>query len=513
MGINSFVGKFARLFAIARNRTWTGRKTELEEEWVRDPNSDAQDNVETSPPDDESVELCCVWGIEFYTPTHTPRLIEDLRKLGWGDSDQIDRGRDPETWLKGLRNRQFGGASWNLGYIVPKGAKLPFMGIDRHESSLPASVKYANAGMYAISPSLVAVVMCFVLDEHMSRTFDEILRTYRQTYTTPVKRGWRIHDPYSQKTEHIERTRAKLTEQTRNWFAEHLPGLFCAKALGHHLPTCEFVTLRKAEPFPASAEGNHHLLGYLGVLGVSRDFDVWRSSGVPGLKLRLPNGLENGLPYHAILAVNEARHKSALPDGFHDASMESRVSHIDRCMQKLLALWSILPMLEGYTKHLNVVRDSIASSPQPHHAPARALDELVMEMAFSVDIAAVTSELKAHTEEHYPFMHGIERFEPFDSQFYEPGTNLGQRLEAVIGKQVSWLQRTDGAVRDQLAQYGTLLGATESVHVQRRIQWLTWVLVVLTLVVLFAALVPEGWIIRLCQEILAQLKLPLVHWR
>ena len=490
MDTDSLGNVFRHLALIARNRFRLIRGSELCEDLAFYRERDSQENTETSPPDEEIVNLCCVWGIEFYTPAHTPDLMAGFRRLGWGANDHIDPDRDPVTWLMGLRRFQYGGSWMNLGYLVPDNTRLPFIGVEQHSTSLPTSVRYANAGMFALSPSLVSVVACFAFDEHSSKEFDEALRISRQTYTTPVKNGRQIHHPSTQKAVHIEHIRADFTQKIRNWFSEHLPGLFSSGILGDQIPTCEFVTFRKAEPFPTLTESENGSHRYLSILGMSQDFDVWKSLSVPGLKLKVPSSVERRLPYHSILAVNEARHKSALPEDFQSSSLETRMWHVDQFMSKLLTLWSILPMLEGYTRYLNEARDSMVKH-QTHHGPAKVLDRLIGNVAYGVDIAAVTSELKMYAEEGFPLMHDVERFEPCDNRFYNSETDLKKQLEFIISKQVGWLQRTDASVRDHLTQYGTLLGATEDVRVQGIIKRLTWVLVGLTIVVLFAAIVPE----------------------
>ena len=62
---------------------------------------DPQRNVESSPPESEYVDLCCTWGVEFYTPTHFADLKSGFRKLGWHTDDHPDPHRDPATWLMG----------------------------------------------------------------------------------------------------------------------------------------------------------------------------------------------------------------------------------------------------------------------------------------------------------------------------------------------------------------------------------------------------------------------------
>lgn len=106
----------SRLPVAVRNRIRPVRDFDLAVYRERDP----QDNVDTSPPEDEHLDLCCAWGIEFYTPSDMPALVEGFRKLGWDANDRHDRSRDPESWLHGLRRFQHGGAWMNLGYLIRK---------------------------------------------------------------------------------------------------------------------------------------------------------------------------------------------------------------------------------------------------------------------------------------------------------------------------------------------------------------------------------------------------------
>jgi hypothetical protein len=42
---------------------------------------DQERNARTAPPPQESIELCCVWGMEFYTPLHIQSLVDGITKL------------------------------------------------------------------------------------------------------------------------------------------------------------------------------------------------------------------------------------------------------------------------------------------------------------------------------------------------------------------------------------------------------------------------------------------------
>ena len=106
-----------------------------------------------------------------------------------------------------------------------------------------------------------------------------------------------------------------------------------------------------------------------------------------------------------------------------------------------------------------------------------------------------------HTEGRLPFFHFDETFEHCNNRHGEERI-LRNDFSNAIGVRSRWLQNTERSIRDHLTQFGTVLGAAENVRVQRRIKYLTWVLVILTFVVLSAALVPE----ELKQDILSYVK-------
>ena len=445
---------------------------------------DPQENVESSPPEGEYIDLCCTWGVEFYTPTHFANLKSGFRKLGWHTDDHPDPHRDPITWLDGLRRHQYGGSWMNLGYLVPKDSGPILPGADKRVVPLPSCVEYASGGIYEVSPSLVSVVVCFVFDENTSSMFDRALRTDRQTYTTRVPRGWQVHSPREQKSAHIAQIRTSTSREVGSWFAENLPGLFSSGILDYEIPTCELLTIREAEPFPSQNEREDSFQDYLDVMGLWRDFDAWESSRIPGLKFRMPDSGDNSPPYHSLLTINEGRHIDTIPDYYGGSGKEARILHVDSFMPSMLRLWSILPMLEGYTQHLNDVRDSATIRRTGRSAPAKVLGRLGVNVGYSVDIAAVTSELRMYSEDSLPLVHDVEPFEPCDRQFYESGMHLRKRLESIIEKRVAWLERTDRSLRDHLTQYGSLVGAAENVRLQRKITFLTWVLLFLTVATL-----------------------------
>ena len=78
-------------------------------------------------------------------------------------------------------------------------------------------------------------------------------------------------------------------------------------------------------------------------------------------------------------------------------------------------------------------------------------------------------------------------------------------LSSAISESATRLQHTIQAMRDQLTQFGSLLGASENVRVQKQITYLTQLLVFLTVAIFimsFLALSISLWV----QNIVLDLK-------
>lgn len=55
---------------------------------------DEEDNERSRIPQDEEVELQSVWIAECYTPGHTGNLIENIKRIGWGEDNSRIRAMD-----------------------------------------------------------------------------------------------------------------------------------------------------------------------------------------------------------------------------------------------------------------------------------------------------------------------------------------------------------------------------------------------------------------------------------
>ena len=450
------------------------------------PRSDLQDirhtdpkqNVRHNPPKDEYIELCSVWAIEFYTPAHMDGLLSSFERLGWTEDDT----RNPVDWLKHRQASKYGQAWMSLGPVIPRAAPNPYV-IRPLRADLPANVTVAFGDIYCFTPSLIAIAFEFTFDEEYSRVFDDALRRERESYVTRIPSGYRIHDPGNQRIAHINMIRRDTARLITEWFSQNIPGLCATGLLEDDFPTCEFVTFRKAQPFPTREECNGEFQWYMHDLGMSSSHSSWESKRMPALRFYPSPVVRNTIEYHSILSINETSWKNQQIKDEDFDTKESRIYDMHRNLSGLLAIWAVDVMLQGYARHFRDLRNSEILRFAQHKSTVEVLQRVGENVSYSVDIAAVTEELVSLIEAKRSLWYGVESFKPrSDVPDYWWQKSLEELIHKQIGENAKWLQSVDIAVRDHLTQYGTILGLVENVRLQKKISRFTCAILVLTLV-------------------------------
>ena len=173
-------------------------------------------------------------------------------------------------------------------------------------AQLPQGVAYVHAKMGVLTPSLVAVAVCFTFDEERSAIFEDALRTDCSPISKKTPRGWEHYQPGSQKGNEIRRIREDLVKLAAGWVSENFPGVFSSGLLGDSIPTCELLTFRKAVPLPAIHERDPVAHHYLQLLGVYWGNSAWVVSSRPGLKFNLSHHVFFGPTNHCVLTSIES---------------------------------------------------------------------------------------------------------------------------------------------------------------------------------------------------------------
>ena len=450
-------------------------------------NRDAESNKETTPPDNEVIDLGCIWAVEFYTPSHMDALLTNVRRIGWNEEGFLGL-KDIREWADRSREHPKGGGWQNLGTIRSSGTNdSTFRKV--HPNALPPPhVSDISGRLFSITSSLACIIMMFRLQEEFATGFDTALRTDRQTYYTELSSHSRaIHEPEMQKIDHIRQIRDEMRSTVTKWFSTNLPGLFSSGLLEDEMPTCEFVTLRETAPCPSTDQSAPD---FLRLLGLDSGFDAWSSIHLPGLKFSSSSWDPSVPQYHSIFAIKEDDlSDDQLNEAMNWSGREARILHInDFAMDGPLWLWALLRMLEGYGKRLGALRESSMLRLEASHNSVEVLNELAQHVSFSVDLNVVTSDLQNYTQPKPFQFFQYPSFVPIMAEYYPDESKLENHLCSLINERAAWLQKMDQSLRDHGTQYGALLGAMENVRIQEKISCFTIVLVALTIILTFVTI-------------------------
>ena len=467
--------------------------------------SDPEQNSEFTPPAEEEIELCCIWATEIYTPAHTESLTEALRNFDQQTQSTTFGSEDLVSWFRGTQRHLNGGLAINLGIWAPKGRTSPPV-FNTRTVGLPDSVEYANGMMFSVSQTLICIVVRFVFNKEMSKSYDAALKLDRETFFTQTPRGSQINLPMIQKRDDIWRLRSELSDLAETWFRENIPGVFSSGMDECGIPTCELVTFREAVPFPAADKSIPPL--YLGLLGVNHDWDTWKCSNMPGLKFGFHDPPGRGPRNHATLAVNLKDWREVDPNRDSRDAKSSLLSYVSLPIPELMSIWTVVPLLQGFADKLVRIQNITVGGADKRRKQIDVLRQLTDHVSSLADISAVSADLEANDTERYRPLFLGAAFVPNRPEQYQGGTTLDAVLWGSIYERAKWLSSTDHNIRDRLSQIGALVGAQENVRLQRKVSILTWVILIVTVLALGTTIFEpllRGWLTTIAAQVTDQL--------
>lgn len=455
---------------------------------------DAADNLRTTPPDDESIRLRCVWAAELYTPAHVTGLISSFTGLGWDKEDLGRPNSTPARWLRRFRDAPYGGGWYNLGAICRPGDTPRFF--DARTAPLPPAVDYAFATMYSLSSSITSIVIGFLLREDYAARYDEILRrSYETRAASTDQAGFQILNPANQKAAAVDSFRKEFQAWANDWIASHLPGIFASGLIQDGVPTCEFLTFRRTQPFTRIAKNGTRERDWLMALNMHSEMDAWMLDRTPQVRWSWPLLGYEGSRFHAAVAVREGDlDEQKFRMHGNDPGLAGAI-YVDRSVNRLLSRWSVLALLAGFESALHLVRDSTTPWNGARSAPTDILPLLQSNLWLSTSIATANADLAQVTRSGEAFEHDVARFTPvLPELFSDEQITLVELWRRRVHERAVRLKDTEQLIRDLLLQQGTVSSASQNIRLQTRIRLLTSVLVVLTviLVVLTLSLVKVG---------------------
>ena len=267
----------------------------------------------------------------------------------------------------------------------------------------------------------------------------------------------------------------------KNWFAEELPGLFSKGLVDGHLPTCEFITLKKMEPVPSKQCGSAARPSFLNILGLTYNSSAWKCVAMPGLKF-VPTGEDQDcLRYHTTMAIRESDCAEVVQKYGNTEPRYARISYVDNLVPSLLCFWSIRTVLEGYSRQMSEVVSSEMIWTVHSQKPVQALRLLSGNIGLGTDAMSVMSDLLGFGLEALVSF-SVEPFKPCLENRFPKELSLDAFIYQDVKRFAKWLQNAEIATRDYLTQRGSILAAASVLVLTRIIAWLTIAIAILTVI-------------------------------
>lgn len=391
----------AHLKAIPLYRRWLGYRYNTrnnDRSFWRD--RDPKENEEGRLPDREALTTPAVWVAEVYTPSTVAGLFDGIQRLRWERG--VSRNDDLLEWMSQVREGR--SAGWtNLGLVSSRD--------DRHfmaerTAVLPHGVRAVLPRLVSLTPSLTAMLACFILDEEAANALNEPLR---QDYTTYIKKrryspwdlvsyfagrkhgifGGTVHSPDIQRRDRSSAALAKAETRCSDWVSQHLPGAFTQEEHRGVHPTAVLVVTESLEPLTPAVD---HVRAFDGI-GLNRSYRAWQTDEFPGVRLRVSDSWDE----EALRLLFAGRRSDIAPQGpgYHEPESDwTLAQHANDFVPGLLSRWALSCLLDGFNHRLSELRDRTASD--LGHAPVRELRQLRrLARTELLDLQAATADIEA----------------------------------------------------------------------------------------------------------------------
>jgi hypothetical protein len=202
-------------------------------------------NGETRPPEGETVALTSITVAEAYVGREADSLTGYLGTVAWENfeeplASEITRARETGDYYSGQ-------------FLLAEADSGPTAG-GYGKAALPPGFSQIHGLLYVLGPSVVTLVLTFVLGEAESLHLDAALRDDAEPdMVEPAPGAYAVRGVFQAKYECAFRVREEFSGRCVEWLTENVPGTL-ADAGGREVPVCALLSLARATPFSRPAE-------------------------------------------------------------------------------------------------------------------------------------------------------------------------------------------------------------------------------------------------------------------
>ncbi len=447
---------------------------------------DLTKNIESRVPPEEELRQRALWGIEIFGPAEIDALYSALKRLAWDEDHFRNPTSGPLKWIS--EQRMYGsGGSLNLGRIQRRG-QGNFISLGR-EGPIPDAIDYINGYVHQISPSITALIFCFVIKDSQAVGYETALATDQ---ATKYEANWRRGGYSGLGVEHlkmraVEAERARSRKIVIDWFEEHLPGFFSRAEDGNRLPTAELITSLHEPLLPTTLDGKRKEPAWVNYLKSYRFRTTWTLKDFEGLSLAWDEA-EDGNRFHTLINLRTALLNDKHLEHISGGDKHSYVTFVSEHVEGVLLHNAVSFALREVIRTLRLTRDNLTTESNSHREVLLALKHIKKFFDQSIGLPTMTSELvtKSETDHFYRWDCGEFLSEPW--QAGEPPIKIAETLRANTHYLASRAMAQEKETRGHLEQICTILSTQQSVRTQKRMEIVTYVATIVAVASLFVAL-------------------------
>ena len=448
---------------------------------------DARENEETRVPPELELRVPMVWGCELYGPAEINGLYTGLEKLGWGVVGRIGDRDGIAKWIRESRAYGQEGGWLNGGHVAALNERGKYLG-NYNYAPLPEGVSYLNVQVLQLSPSLTGILIGFRLDDTVAQCYEIEINRDRKTYRRRIRRARAISiiGPKNQKKEAMALVRSNLRSLVATWFKRNLPGYFSNLDRNSAFPIMELMSVKEGpvlhEPPIAPRTCHHNWRWLLRNVGLSRY--VWMSRDHDGLQFVLADDSEGTHGSVITVAVDESRFPDEDFKFYGGKSLEALTYLCGQKLSYVLPNAAIVEYLKEQTRYLNLSREQLKVARSGRGNLSRTLRTITQFFDRTLGVPALAGELTRRANQPWGYEPELAEFSAPELDAELPPRDLTDLFRSATRVLASRLAEEEVVMRGHFEQLSSILSIHENVKVQRRIQTLT----VLALVVAFLSL-------------------------
>lgn len=449
---------------------------------------DIQKNIETRVSVDESLRNDCVWGVEIFGPSEIDSLFSQLKNLGWDKPPIHILGKGSAETIKGWRTYGYTG-NFNIGVVQSHSSSTHHR---NYLGPVPKNVEYLLINIIQLTPEITCVLVGFRLNDEFSKTYENALNTDRK-HTHRAIFGRFTYSTLGVehlKRESVDEIRTRRREMISSWFGTNLRGFFLATSNGKRLPTTELISCQ-----------NELILTPRGNTAAEKSWcelltpfgwgDVWTNIKYPGFRIFHSEPLDD-IPFHTIVSVQTITLPPEEFSIYGGVTPGTVVKFVHENVDDFLCQNAALYMLHEIRNLIKVSREKLSIKGSSYGLIIKSIDRINRYFNYSVGIPAILNDLQEKSGREkiwnsYKFANTPWR-----------QNEEGLQLSEVLRSHVAFLSKKtideETGVREHFEQLASIMSARESVKTQRRMEFLTYLTIILALGSLIVSLSPDSWI-------------------